>query len=282
MTNRVIPSIEREIDDRRPGDGALFIKVNLADVVAPFDNDNKDAAFGGEVAGDLNEEPTVVVVIEVGVEAGGCEVRDSVAVEAVAVVHPIAIITVIVVVLVIAIAVILDLAIVAITVFAISVVLVHAIAVVVVYAVVIIPILAIAVVLVIAIAVVSVHPLVVVPILAIAVVPVVAIVIVLAVIVVVVIPIVVIPVVLVLAISIDLLLMAPVIVGHSRSCDHHRGCGSRRGGCSHPCGRHPHFCDGCHRGYRCWATRPRTRHCYCGCCPQGAIQSHCPCPSPAR
>ena len=106
MTNRVIPSIEREIDDRRPSDGALFIKVNLADVVAPFDNDNKDAALGGEVAGDLNEEPAVVVVIEVGVEAGGCEVRDSVAVEVVAGVHPIAIITVIVVILVIPIAVI--------------------------------------------------------------------------------------------------------------------------------------------------------------------------------
>jgi hypothetical protein len=68
MTNKIIPSVEREIGKRKPGDGAPFIKANLADVVASFDGDDEDAAFGGEVAGDLDEEPTVVIAIEVGVE----------------------------------------------------------------------------------------------------------------------------------------------------------------------------------------------------------------------
>jgi len=69
MTNRIIPSVEREIGKRKPGDNAPFIKANLADVVASFDGDDEDAAFGGEVAGDLDEEPTVVIAIEVGEDA---------------------------------------------------------------------------------------------------------------------------------------------------------------------------------------------------------------------
>jgi len=134
MANRIIPSIEREIGDRRPSNGAPFIKANLANVVTPFDDNDEHAAFSGEVAGDLDKEPMVFVVIEaVGVEPGGCEIR-----RIVAVVHSIAIITVIVVVLVIAIVVV--------PVLAISVVLVHAVAVLVVYAIVVVPVYAIVVV----------------------------------------------------------------------------------------------------------------------------------------
>ena len=46
-----------------------------------LDNDDKDAAFAGEVTGDLNEEPKVVVVA--GVETGRCEIRRAQVVAAV-------------------------------------------------------------------------------------------------------------------------------------------------------------------------------------------------------
>ena len=128
MTNRVVPSIEREINDRRPGDGALFIKANLADIVAPFDDDDENAAFGGEVAGDIDEEPTVV--------------------EVVAAVHPVVVVLVIAIsiVLVLAIAVVLVHAIVAIPVLTIVVGTVHKSVVAVVHTIAIIPIHTIAVV----------------------------------------------------------------------------------------------------------------------------------------
>ena len=131
MTNRIIPSIVREIGDRRAGDCASFIEANLADVVAPFDNDDEDAAFAGEITRDLDEGPMVIVVA--GVETGRCEIRRT---EVVAVAHLVAVLLVImiVVVLVLAIAVILVIAIavglVIVLVFAIMVVLMIAIAVV--------------------------------------------------------------------------------------------------------------------------------------------------------
>jgi len=190
MTNGIIPSIEREIGKRRPGDGAPLIKANLADVVASFDDDNEDAAFGGEVAGDLDEEATVVVVIEGGAEAGGCEI--PLAVELVAAVHPI------VVVFVIAIAVVL--------VLAISIVLIHAIAVVIVHAIAAVPVLTIVVVTVHTSVAAVVHAIVIIPVLTIAVV------LVLAIGVVPVNAIVVVPIVLVLAIPIILLFIALVVV----------------------------------------------------------------------
>jgi len=44
MNNRITPSGEREIGKHRTSDGALFIKANLADVVASLDDGDEDAA----------------------------------------------------------------------------------------------------------------------------------------------------------------------------------------------------------------------------------------------
>ena len=188
MTNRIIPSVEREIGKRRTGDGAPFIKANLADVVASLDDQDEDAAFGGEVAGDLGEEPTVVVAIEVGAESGGCDI--PVGVEVVAMVHHIMVVLVL----------------------AISIVLVHAIAVVLVHAIVAVPVFMIVVVTVHASVVVVIHAIVIIHVLTIAVVPVFAIVVFFSLVVVAIIPVVVLPIVLVLAIPIVLLSIALVIV----------------------------------------------------------------------
>jgi hypothetical protein len=103
MTNRFIPSIEREVGNRRPGNGTLFIKANLADVVMPFNDDDEDAAFGREITGDMDEVPTVDVIVGVETE---CKVRGPVADEVVAVVHPVVILAVVVVVLEIAVAIV--------------------------------------------------------------------------------------------------------------------------------------------------------------------------------
>ena len=138
MTDRITPSVEREIGKHRTGDGALFIKANLADVVTSLDDGDEDAAFGGEVVGDLGEEPMVVVAIEVGAESGGCDI--PVGVEVVAVMHPI------VVVLVLAISIVLIHVIMVVLVHAIVAVPVFTIVVVVIHAIVIIPVLTIAVV----------------------------------------------------------------------------------------------------------------------------------------
>jgi hypothetical protein len=187
MNNRITPSVEWEIGKHRTSDGALFIKANLADVVASLDDGDEDAAFGGEVAGDLGEKSMVVVAIEVGAESGGCDIPFGV--EVVAVVHPIVVVLVL----------------------AISIVLIHAIAVVLVHAIVAVPVFTIVVVTIRTSVVVVIHAIVIIPVLTIAVVHVFVIVIFFSFVVVAIIPSVVLPIVLVLAIPIVLLLILIVV-----------------------------------------------------------------------
>jgi len=125
------------LGNHRPSYCASFIEADLADVVAPFDNDDKDAAFADEVTGDLDEEPTVVLVV--GVEARRCEVRRTVVI---AVEHLFAVL------LVIAIMVILILSIAVILVIAIVVVLAVAVVAIVMIAIVVVPVFAIVIILV--------------------------------------------------------------------------------------------------------------------------------------
>ena len=184
------------LGNHMPSYCASFIEADLADVVAPFDNDDEDAAFADEVTGDLDEEPMVVLVV--GVEAGRCEVQRTVVI---AVEHLFAVL------LVIEIMVILILSIVVILVIAIVVVLAVAVVAIVMIAIVVVPVFAIVIILVSPIVIILVSPIAV--ILLVSNVVILSLLLVIVLVLMVVVPLVVVPEVLVLAIPLAVL---PIVV----------------------------------------------------------------------